>query len=318
MYKEWTDEMMKENIAVAVAVKEIIECLNQKNFLIDEPMKGHTTFRIGGNASILVRPENIEQLKTILQICFQYDIPYFVMGNGSNLLVADAGFDGVVIQLYHTFDSMTITDGVIDAGAGCLLSGIANAAKDASLTGFEFAGGIPGTLGGAVIMNAGAYGGEMKDVVISVDVLTKEGDVLTFSGEEMAFGYRTSLAGKCGYIVLGAKLALKPGKQEEIVSRMKELLEARRSKQPLELPSAGSAFKRPEGYFAGKLIQDAGLAGFQVGDAAVSNKHCGFVVNQGNATAKDVKTLLNKVADTVEEQFGVRLEPEIKMLGDII
>ena len=205
---------------------------------------------------------------------------------------------------------------MIRAKAGALLSQIAAAAKNASLTGFEFAGGIPGTLGGAVVMNAGAYGGEMKDILKEVTVMTEKGEILTLPAEELEMGYRTSIIKKKGYLVLGAVIVLEQGEQEVIKARMKELTEQRVSKQPLEYPSAGSTFKRPEGYFAGKLIMDAGLCGYQTGGAQVSEKHCGFVINKGNATATDVCRLIKDVQDKVKEQFGVTLEPEVKFLGD--
>ena len=220
------------------------------------------------------------------------------------------------MQLYRNFGQIKVEDGRIHAQAGALLSGIAAAAREASLTGFEFAGGIPGTLGGAVVMNAGAYGGEMKDVLKEVTVLTPEGGVLTLQADELHMGYRTSVIKEAGYIVLEAVISLEKGDQEEIRSRMQELAGMRTSKQPLSYPSAGSTFKRPEGYFAGKLIMDSGLRGYQVGGAQVSEKHCGFVINTGNATAKDVTTLMSDVQRIVLEKFGVKLEPEVKFLGE--
>ena len=222
----------------------------------------------------------------------------------------------MVIQLYRSFGKVEVDGTTIYAQAGALLSGIASAAREASLTGFEFAGGIPGTLGGAVVMNAGAYGGEMKDVLREVTVLTPDGEILTLTKEELHMGYRTSVVKEAGYIVLEAVLSLEAGEQEQIRSRMQELAGMRSSKQPLQYPSAGSTFKRPEGYFAGKLIMDSGLRGYQVGGAQVSEKHCGFVINTGNATAKDVRTLMCDVQRIVEEKYGVRLEPEVKFLGE--
>ena len=284
--------------------------------LLEEPMKRHTTFRIGGPAEVFVMPGNLEEMQRILEICRTEDLPYFILGNGSNLLVSDKGYQGVVVQLYRNFGQIRVEDSRIHAQAGALLSGIAAAAREASLTGFEFAGGIPGTLGGAVVMNAGAYDGEMKDVLKEVTVLSPEGGVLTLQADELHMGYRTSVIKEAGYIVLEAVISLEKGDQEEIRSRMQELAGMRTSKQPLSYPRAGSTFKRPEGYFAGKLIMDSGLRGYQVGGAQVSEKHCGFVINTGNATAKDVTTLMSDVQRIVMEKFGVKLEPEVKFLGE--
>ena len=255
------------------------------------------------------------ELQGILKICKDEKMPYFILGNGSNLLVSDEGYRGVIIQLYRNYGDITVKGNEIHATAGALLSQIAAAAKNASLTGFEFAGGIPGTLGGAVVMNAGAYGGEMKDVLKEVTVMTAAGEILVLPAEKLEMGYRTSLVKTKGYLVLSAVIVLEQGNQEAIKARMKELTEQRVSKQPLEFPSAGSTFKRPEGYFAGKLIMDAGLRGYQTGGAQVSEKHCGFVINKDNATAADVCRLLRDVQDKVKEQFGVTLEPEVKFLG---
>ncbi len=300
--------------------QEIIECfkhlLGEEKVRIDEPMNRHTTFRIGGPADYFLLPSTAEEVKGILEICKEKEIPYFILGNGSNLLVSDEGYRGAVIQLYRNYGEITVGPRTIRASAGVLLSQIAAAAKNASLAGFEFAGGIPGTLGGAVVMNAGAYGGEMKDVLKEVTVMTKEGEIVTIPAGELEMGYRTSLIKRTGYIVLEAVIELDTGDQEEIKERMRELTEQRVSKQPLEYPSAGSTFKRPLGHFAGKLIMDAGLSGYQVGGAQVSEKHCGFVINRGNATAADVRTLMQDVQDKVKEQFDVVLEPEVKFLGE--
>lgn len=289
--------------------------LGEEKVLTGEPMSSHTTFRIGGPADYFLLPSCSEDIKGILAICKEEGLPYFILGNGSNLLVNDAGYRGVIIQLYRNFNDVEIEGNVIRASAGALLSGIAAAAKNASLTGFEFAGGIPGTIGGAVMMNAGAYGGEMKDVIKEVTVLTKEGEIRTLSVEELAFGYRTSIVKTAGYIVLEVMIQLEKGDIRAIQERMRELTEQRTSKQPLEYPSAGSTFKRPEGYFAGKLIMDAGLRGYRVGGAQVSEKHCGFVINVGNATAADVVKLMSDVNEKVKAQFGVSLEPEVRFLG---
>lgn len=300
--------------------QEIIKCFNdllgEEKVRISEPMNRHTTFRIGGPADYFLLPSTAEEVKKILEICKEKELPYFILGNGSNLLVSDEGYCGVIIQLYRNYGGITVEGTNIRAGAGALLSQIASAAKNASLTGFEFAGGIPGTLGGAVVMNAGAYGGEMKDVLKEVSVMTEQGEIMTIPAEKLEMGYRTSLVKKAGYLVLEAVISLKAGDVEEIKAIMKDLTEKRVSKQPLEYPSAGSTFKRPEGYFAGKLIMDAGLRGYQVGGAQVSEKHCGFVINKGNATAADVCGLMKDVQEKVQEQFGVTLEPEVKFLGE--
>lgn len=300
--------------------QEIIKCFNdllgKEKVRISEPMNRHTTFRIGGPADYFLLPSTAEEVKKILEICKEKELPYFILGNGSNLLVSDEGYCGVIIQLYRNYGGITVEGTNIRAGAGALLSQIASAAKNASLTGFEFAGGIPGTLGGAVVMNAGAYGGEMKNVLKEVTVMTEQGEIMTIPAEKLEMGYRTSLVKKAGYLVLEAVISLKAGDVEEIKAIMKDLTEKRVSKQPLEYPSAGSTFKRPEGYFAGKLIMDAGLRGYQVGGAQVSEKHCGFVINKGNATAADVCGLMKDVQEKVQEQFGVTLEPEVKFLGE--
>ena len=273
------------------------------------------TFRVGGPASYFVTPETEEEVAKVIEVCTQENVPYYIVGNGSNLLVSDQGYEGVIIQIYKQMNRVEITENEIHAQAGALLSMIANRAMEAELTGFEFAAGIPGTLGVACVMNAGAYGGEMKDVLETVTVLTRDGDVKTLTKEELELGYRTSVIAKKDYIVLSAVIRLENGKKEEIKAVMDDLKEKRITKQPLEYPSAGSTFKRPEGYFAGKLIQDAGLRGFQVGGAQVSEKHCGFVVNKDQATAADVMNLMNQVSDKVYEMSGVRLEPEVKRLG---
>ncbi|MDO5797932.1 MAG: UDP-N-acetylmuramate dehydrogenase [Eubacteriales bacterium] len=283
--------------------------------LFEEPMKKHTTFRIGGPAEIFVMPKTTEEVAKALEICRQEEIPYFVLGNGSNLLVSDQGYRGVIIQMDRNMEEVTVEGTEIRAAAGALLSSIAAAARRSSLAGFEFAGGIPGTLGGAVVMNAGAYGGEMKDVLKDVTVMTQDGEVRVIPAGELEMGYRTSIIKKAGYLVLGATIVLKEGDPEEIRALMRELSEKRTSKQPLEFPSAGSTFKRPEGYFAGKLIMDSGLRGYQIGGARVSDKHCGFVINAGDATARDVVDLMEYVVKVVKEKYGVTLEPEVKFLG---
>ena len=290
--------------------------LGSDNVKLYEPMKKHTTFRIGGPADYYLCPHSTEELQKILQICTENKIDFFILGNGSNLLVSDKGYRGAVIQLWKNFSDIMVKGTVITVKAGALLSKVAAEALEASLTGMEFASGIPGTIGGAVMMNAGAYGGEMKDIIKEVTVLTKKGEILTLSKEEMKFGYRTSVVKEKGYVVISVALQLKKGDKEEIRKVMDDLKERRVTKQPLDMPSAGSTFKRPEGYFAGKLIMDAGLRGFSVGGAQISEKHCGFIVNKGNATAADVLGLIEEVQKRVQEQFGVALHPEVRFLGE--
>ena len=297
-------------------IERFSNLLGNEKVRINEPMNRHTTFRIGGPADYFLLPSSSEEVKGILEICKEESLQYFILGNGSNLLVSDEGYRGVIIQLYRNYGGLTVEGTEIRAGAGVLLSQIAATARNESLTGFEFAGGIPGTLGGAVVMNAGAYGGELKDVLKEAVVMDREGNIFTVPVEKLAMGYRTSLVKTAGYLVLEVVISLKKGSQEEIRDTMKDLADRRISKQPLEYPSAGSTFKRPEVYFAGKLIMDAGLRGYQVGGAQVSEKHCGFVINKGNATAADVCRLMADVQAKVQEQFGVTLEPEVKFLGD--
>ncbi|MDY5986227.1 UDP-N-acetylmuramate dehydrogenase [Sporofaciens sp. SGI.106] len=302
---------MKQNL-----YEKLAAVLGQEKVLAEEPMKKHTTFRVGGPADLFVMPSSEEEVKAAAAICDEEKVPYYIVGNGSNLLVSDKGYRGVIIQLYKEMSRIRVEDNVIYAQAGASLAKIANTALESSLTGFEFAAGIPGTIGGACVMNAGAYGGEMKDVLLEVRVMTSDGEVIVLPKEKLELGYRTSVIAKEGYIVLEAAIELRPGEQETIRTYMEELREKRTSKQPLEYPSAGSTFKRPEGYFAGKLIQDAGLRGFQVGGAQVSEKHCGFVINAHEATAADIVSLMDQVSGRVREQFGVVLEPEVKKLGE--
>ncbi len=288
----------------------------EENVLQDEPMSGHTTFRIGGPADFFVTPSKAEEIRRIIELCRAEKVPYYVVGNGSNLLVGDKGYRGVIIQIYKNMNRISVAGEEISVQAGALLSKVAAAACEAELEGMEFASGIPGTMGGAVRMNAGAYGGEMKQVLKMAVVLTPEGEIVTIPAEEMGMGYRTSIVSKMDYVVLEAVLSLKRGRKAEIRARMDELREKRVEKQPLEYGSAGSTFKRPEGYFAGKLIQDAGLRGFRIGNAQVSEKHCGFVINLGGATAAEVSELMTEVVRRVEETSGVTLKPEVKRIGE--
>ena len=280
----------------------------------DELMKNYTTFKIGGKADILVRPKTYEQIGEVINLCKKHEVPYYVLGNGSNLLVSDEGYRGVILHVYNQLSDIKVEENCITASAGAILSKVATVAMENNLTGLEFAHGIPGTLGGAIVMNAGAYDGEMKNILISCEVMDEQGNVITLSNEELELGYRTSMIQKKNYIVLSATMVLNKGEKEKIKAYMKELMLRRKEKQPLDKPSAGSTFKRPEGYFAGKLIMDSGLKGYQIGGAKVSEKHCGFVVNAGNATCKDVEDLIAYVQKTVKNKFNVELEPEVKLL----
>ena len=295
---------------------KLTNIIGKDSILVDEPMSRHTTFRVGGPADFFVTPKAKEEVRDVIRICKEAGMPYYIIGNGSNLLVSDAGYRGVIVQIYKEMNEVKVEGDLVKAQAGALLSGIAAKALGAELSGFEFASGIPGTIGGACMMNAGAYGGEMKDVLESVTVLTGKGKIIELGRNELELGYRTSVIAKKGYIVLGAALKLERGDGEKIKTYMDELKEKRVTKQPLEYPSAGSTFKRPEGYFAGKLIEDAGLRGFQVGGAQVSEKHCGFVINRDHATAADIMELMRQVQIRVKENSGVDLEPEVKRLGD--
>lgn len=291
-------------------------CLGSDNVYKNEPMKKHTTFRIGGPADYYLCPHSVKEVQRVMEICREEKLPYFILGNGSNLLVSDKGYRGAVIQLWKNVSDIRVKGCMIEAMAGASLAKIAAQALEEGLTGMEFAAGIPGTLGGAVVMNAGAYGGEMKDILKEALVMDSEGKVFTLDKKELKLGYRTSAVKENGYIVLSAVLELRMGKREEIRKLMEELKQKRIDKQPLDMPSAGSTFKRPEGYFAGKLIMDTGLRGFSVGGAQVSEKHCGFVVNTGEATASDVLALIREVQKRVREKFGVELETEVKFLGE--
>ena len=278
-------------------------------------MSKHTTFRIGGNADVFVSPK-VSQISDIMKLAKEYNVPVTVIGNGSNLLVGDKGIRGLVLSFGKEAEEIIIDGSCMIVSAGALLSKIAAEAAKRSLTGFEFAAGIPGTLGGAIVMNAGAYGGEMKDVLISATVLTPEGEVLELSNGELDFSYRHSCIPEKEYIVLEAVLEFMPSEEADIREKMEDYKKRRVDKQPLEYPSAGSTFKRPEGHFAGKLIEDAGLRGYTVGGAQVSEKHCGFVINKGDATAADVLGLIEDVKGIVYEKFQVTLEPEVRMIGE--
>lgn len=296
-------------------INELKTIVEPEQLFPEEPMSRHTTFRIGGPAQLMVTP-GTAQLPEVVAWCRERKVPYTIIGNGSNLLVGDGGIRGIVIALGSRASDIAVEGNVITAEAGALLSRTAHRAAEAGLAGMEFAAGIPGSLGGAVVMNAGAYGGEMKDIIVSVQVLTQEGQMCWREAGEMDFGYRHSAVADNGDIVLSARIELTPGDREAIRGRMEELRDQRVAKQPLEYPSAGSTFKRPEGYYAGKLIMDAGLRGFRVGDAQVAEKHCGFVINRGHATAHEVDALMQEVRRRVKEQSGVELEPEVRRIGE--
>ena len=280
-----------------------------------EPMKRHTTFRVGGNAGYFVTPLTPEALWQTIETCREAEEPYYILGNGSNVLVSDQGYSGVIIQLFKNQDKITFEGRRLTAQTGALLIRTAHAAAKLTISGLEFASGIPGTVGGALAMNAGAYGGEIRDVVEKARVLTPEGEIRWLSREELDLTYRSSVISRKSYIALEAVFLLKEGESTQIEARMEELKRTRTEKQPLEYASAGSTFKRPEGYFAGKLIMEAGLRGYRVGGAQVSEKHCGFVINRGDATARDVMAVIMHVREEVKRQVGVDLELEVKLLG---
>lgn len=301
---------------ISGAVVEALErYVPRDNIRLQEPMAGHTTFRIGGPADCFLQLEDEEQLRKVRRYLDLAGVPFFVLGNGSNLLVDDAGYRGVILQIGAKMSDIFVQGCHIIAKAGATLRQVAAAALEHGLRGFEFASGIPGTVGGGVVMNAGAYGGEMSQVVTQVRVVSSEGEVMELDNSTMEFGYRTSVIRNGSFTVTEVTFCLEPGDKEEIRARMEDLAARRREKQPLEYPSAGSTFKRPEGHFAGQLIMEAGFAGYQIGGARVSEKHCGFIVNAGNATARDVRALIGEVQARVKERFRVELEPEVVFLG---
>lgn len=290
--------------------------LPEENIVRNEPLAKHTTFKIGGPAEYFVTPENEDQLKLVIKVCKESNIPYYIIGKGSNLLVGDKGYKGVIIQIYKNFDWIKIDKNIVTAGAGVMLSRLATQAAEHNLAGLQGECGIPGTLGGAVTMNAGAYGYEIKDYIISATVLNQEGEIFTLNKEELQLSYRTSIVQKNSYIVIEAVFELPYGNKEDILAEITEFNRKRVEKQPLEYPSAGSTFKRPVGYFAGKLIMDSGLAGYRVGDIMISMKHCGFVVNVGNGTASEVRQLIEDVQHIIYEKHQVMLEPEVRIIGE--
>ena len=297
-------------------LEHLTSFMNKEDIKINEPMSKHTSFRVGGPAKIFLVVRSEEILSKVLRALNDRKLPYFVLGNGSNLLVSDAGYHGVMVYLAEEFAGIEVHGNKIKAGAAAFLGKVARRALEEELTGLEFAAGIPGSLGGGVVMNAGAYGGELSQVVTGVRAMNAVGNVILLEKNELLLGYRTSIFKWQPFVILEVTMELQKGDKEDISSRMNEYTKARIEKQPLEYPSAGSTFKRPEGYFAGKLIMDAGLRGFSVGDAQISEKHCGFVINKGNATATEIHTLMDVVMQKVKEQFDVDLEPEVIFLGE--
>ena len=290
------------------------EFYNEEDITVDSPMSEHIYFRVGGPADILVTPVNEEQVVNTLKLCREYNVPYFILGNGSNILVKDGGISGVVIK-FNKLNKITTEGNCVTAQSGALLIDVSKAALENNLRGFEFACGIPGSIGGAVFMNAGAYDGEMAHVIKSARVIDENCNIKNLTKEELELGYRSSIVMKKGYVVIEATVELESGEYASIKDKIDDLTNRRESKQPLEYPSAGSTFKRPEGYFAGKLIQDSGLKGFSIGGAAVSEKHSGFVINKGGATAKDVLDVIAHVQKTVKENFDVELHTEVRIIG---
>lgn len=296
-------------------IQQLAKITNIKNILLNEPMKNHTTFKIGGPVDIFIMPQNNKEVADLVKLLNSQQVPYFILGNGSNLIVKDGGIRGVVINILDKFKGLKVDGKVITAQAGVEMKDLAAFAQQNSLSGLEFCCGIPGTIGGGVTMNAGAYIGEMSDVFKSCTVCDKDGNIFTVEKKDMNFGYRKTVIQEKGYVTLESSFELKAGDKEEILKLIEDLNARRSQKQPLELPSAGSVFKRPTGYFAGKLIQDSGLRGFRIGDAAVSEKHTGFIVNLDKATAAEVLALIKYVQAAVKEKFGVALETEVKIIG---
>lgn len=294
-------------------IDELKSVLDESQILMNEPMSQHTSFRVGGPADLFLKPE-ADQIGKVIQMCHQFGMPYLILGNGSNLLIVDEGIRGVVIEIGNHLSQLSLNKNQITVGAGTLLSSCANYAAANGLGGMEFAAGIPGSIGGAVTMNAGAYGGEMKDILKKVTIVNQQGNLQVINGKDLDMGYRNSNIQKYKYVVLEAVLELTPNEEASVRQRMKELSLKRSSKQPLEYPSAGSTFKRPEGFFAGKLIMDAGLSGYRVGGAMVSEKHCGFVINYDHASAQDICKLIQEVIDLVYAKYQVWLEPEVKII----
>lgn len=299
------------------SIKEyILSKVSKDRVFFDEPMSKHTTFRVGGKADALVKIASEDELSDLIRYFGIVQAPYFVIGNGSNLLVSDKGYRGVVLEISDAYNDIQINGNDICVSSGALMSTIAKKALECELTGLEFASGIPGTIGGGVTMNAGAYDGELKDVVTSVTIIGQDGEKLTLDNKMMEFGYRHSVIKDRPFVVTRVCMSLTKSDKDKIKEKMDDFNQRRRKKQPLSYPSAGSTFKRPEGYFAGKLIMDAGLRGYTLGGAQVSELHCGFIINKGNATASDVYELICEVREKVYARFGVHLEPEVIFLGE--
>lgn len=293
----------------------LLDAFPEEEIRENEPMSKHTSFKIGGLADIYITPNTRQSLMKAIKLCRENNIEYYIMGNGSNLLVSDDGYRGAIIQIFRKLNDIRIDGENVYAEAGILLSALSNKVYNSGLKGFEFASGIPGTLGGAVYMNAGAYGGEMKNVIVEVEVMDEKGNITVLSNEALHLGYRQSICQKENYIVISATLKLERGDKEEIKAIIDDLTDRRKSKQPINMPSAGSTFKRPAGYYAGKLIMDSGLMGHSIGGAQVSDKHAGFIINKGGASCSDVLELMEFVRETVYNKYGVTLDPEVKMLG---
>jgi UDP-N-acetylmuramate dehydrogenase len=304
------------NMEYKIIYDKLKDFISEDRIKINEPMKNHTSFQIGGACDILVLPRSQSEIKKIIDLCRENQTPFFVMGNGTNLLIKDSGIRGVVIKLAQNFNDIKVDGNIITCKAGVAMSAISRAALENSLSGLEFANGIPGSVGGACVMNAGAYGGEMADVVKKVKVMDFEGNVYEMSKDQIGYSYRKSSLQKGDKILLEVEMELKPGNYDEIKSKMEKCMSLRRQKQPLNMPSAGSAFKRPKDNYAGLLIEKAGLKGYSIGGAMVSDLHAGFIVNTGNATCADVEALLNHVKKVVKEKFNIELEPEIKIRGN--
>lgn len=311
------DKFCKHNANLDQFYKDLRD-IEDIQIMTNEPLRNHTTFRIGGPADFFVEASDVSAIAKLINLCREKQIPYFILGNGSDLLFSDEGYRGLIIKIVEGKESVRFLErdsSVLVTGvAGILLSKFAMEIAERSLTGFEFAAGIPGTLGGAIFMNAGAYGGEIKDHIVSATVLTEDDEIKVLTKNELELSYRNSIIQRKNYVVLDATFELSYGNKDEILATIKDLNQRRQEKQPLEFPSAGSTFKRPEGYFAGKLIMDSGLRGYRVGDAMVSEKHCGFVINAGNATSEQVRELINDVIRIVYEKFGVTLEPEVRII----
>ena len=295
--------------------QDLEKIVNPKNIKINESLKKYTMTKLGGNADVFVLPETEEEATNVVKYAYNHNVPLLMLGNGSNMVVRDGGVRGIVI-CFQKLDEIRIDGTQIYAQSGALIKDVSKLAASHSLTGFEFACGIPGSVGGAMAMNAGAYGGEIKDIIVESTVLTKEGEKLVLTKDELELEYRKSIIAKKGYFVLSSRFQLEKGNQEEIDAKIADLTYQRESKQPLEYPSAGSVFKRPPGHFAGKLIQDSGLQGKGVGDAEVSTKHAGFIINKGNATATDYIETIKMVQNVVKDKFGVELELEVKIVGE--